>query len=171
MKKSIFLIFALFVSGCASNFLVNQARDALHYEAIVQLPREEIIDRQAYVGGQITSIDRSKRQIELVKRHINSSGYPEEGSNNFDQRIFVTFAPNAKISFFDIASGDRMAVLGKIISFQNTNIAGNDMDILHVEVAGDNFRYWSSYDHNRWDDDPFPWSPYHRFGRHRNWYY
>lgn len=170
MKKLLILITFLFLQGCASNFLVNQAQDALHYEAIIQLPQDETIDKRAYVGGQVATIDRSKRQIELVKRHINSSGYPEEGSNNFDQRIFVTFSPNTRISFFDISSGDRMAVLGKIISFQTTNIASNDMDILHIEVSGDDYRLWSSYDH-RWDDDPFPWSPYQRSWRHRPWYY
>lgn len=171
MKKLIVLATLLFLQGCASNFLVNQAGDALHYEAIVQLPKKEVMDRRAYVGGQIATIDRSKRQIELVKRHINSSGYPEEGSNNLEQRIFVTFTPDVRINFYDLSAGDRMAVIGKIIDLQKADIAGNDMTILQVEVSGDNYRTWSNNYSHRWDDEPFYWSPYGRYGRYRPWYY
>lgn len=170
MKKLMLLATLLFIQGCASDFLVNQAGDALHYEAITQLPKTELTDKRAYVGGQVATIDRSKRQIELVKRHINASGYPEEGSNNLSQRIFVTFTPDVRINFYDIAAGDRMAVLGKIIELQQANIAGNDMTILQVEVSGDNYRTWSNYN-NRWDDDPYYWNPYGRYGRYRPWYY
>lgn len=171
MKKFILLATLLFLQGCASNFLVNQAGDALHFEAIEQLPKAEIIEQRAYVGGQVATIDRSKRQIELVKRHINTSGYPEEGSNNLNQRIFVTFTPDVRINFYDIAVGDRMAVLGNIIDLQNTKIAGNDMTILQVKVSGDNYRTWSNYN-NRWDDDPYYWGPYNsRYWRYRPWYY
>lgn len=171
MKKLILLATLLMLQGCASNFLVNQAGDALHYEAIVQLPKADIMNQQAYVGGQVVTIDRGKRQIELVKRHINASGYPEEGSNNLDQRIFVTFTPDVRINFYDITAGDRMAVLGKIIDLQEANIAGNDLTILQVEVSGDNYRTWSNYN-NRWDDDPFYWGPYNRrYYHYRPWYY
>ncbi len=172
MKKLILLATFLFIQGCASNFLVNQAGDALHYDAIVQLPKKEVIDQRAYVGGQVVTIDQSKRQIELVKRHINASGYPEEGSNNLDQRIFITFTPDVRINFYDISAGDRVAVIGKIIDLQKADIAGNNMIILQVEVSGDNYRTWSSYNNNRWDDDPFYWSPYNsRYLRYRPWYY
>ncbi|GAA5101222.1 Slp family lipoprotein [Wohlfahrtiimonas larvae] len=171
MKKLIIFATFLFLQGCASNFLVNQAGDALHYEAIVQLSQKEVIDQRAYVGGQVATIDRSKRQIELVKRHINSSGYPEEGSNNLSQRIFITFTPDTRINFFDISVGDRMAVIGKIIDLQKAEIAGNDMTILQVQVSGDNYRTWSNYN-SRWDDDRFYWGPYNsRYWRYRPWYY
>lgn len=173
MKKIILLATLLFLQGCASNFLVNQAGDALHYEAIVQLPKEDVLHKRAYVGGQVITIDRSKRQIELIKRHINASGYPEEGSNSLDQRIFVTFAPNVPINLLEIINGDRMAVIGDIVDIQTAEIAGNDMTILQVEVHGDHYRVWSSYDYSRWDDDPFShrhnifWRPY----SYRPWRY
>lgn len=171
MKKYLVIATLIFLQGCASNFLVNQAGDALHYEAIVQLPKQDIMDRRAYVGGQVATIDRSKRQIELVKRHINSSGYPEEGSNNFDQRIYITFTPDVRINFFDITAGDRMAVIGKIIGFQELDIAGNPTSILQVEVSGDNYRTWSNNYSHRWDDDYYGWDIFHRPSRYRHWYY
>lgn len=171
MKKLFLLATLLLIQGCASNFLVNQAGDALHYEAIVQLPKNEIMDKRAYVGGQIATIDRSKRQVELVKRHINNSGYPEEGSNNLDQRIFVTFTPDVRINFFDLSAGDRMAVIGKIIDLQKVDIASNDMTILQVEVSGDNYRTWSNNYSHRWDDDYYGWDIFHRPSRYRPWYY
>lgn len=157
MKKLLILATFLILQGCATTFLVNQADGALRYEAIAQLPKEEVINQRAYVGGQIITVDPVKRQVELITRHINNSGYPQEGSNSPNQRIFVNFAPDAYVNLYDLRTGDRMTVIGQIMDVQDANIAGNQLTIVQVQVHGDNYRTWSSYETNRrdWDDSPF----------------
>ncbi|OYQ87726.1 hypothetical protein B9T21_05570 [Wohlfahrtiimonas chitiniclastica] len=170
MKKYWLIATLLLLQGCASNFLVNQANasNALRYEAIADLPKKEVIGQMAYLGGQIVTIDRAKRQIELVARHINASGYPEAGTNQQNARIFVNIPMSVQINFYDLTIGDRLAALGPVKEAQSLDIAGNPMTI--VEMTADDYRTWTNQRFEPWDDDPWLWGP--RFGPryYRPWY-
>lgn len=169
MKKYLIFALAFVLQGCASDFLVNKAHGAFQYEAIEQLPKEDVIGQQVYVGGQIATINRAQNQVELIKRKINASGYPEEGSNRFDDRIFVRLSPQLRFNYYNTLPGDRMAVLGRLVNIQKVNVAGNEMTVL--EVDAEDYRTWNSRP-NRWDDDPYGWNIFHRHGRYyRPWYY
>lgn len=155
MKKIILLIAIITLQGCASNhYLVNNAAaaNAYQYEAIAQLPKKDMIGQEAYVGGQIVAINQNKRQVEFMQRRINQSGYPEEGTNNPNARIFVTFSPEAAVNLNSMIVGDRIAVLGDIIDIKTNKVAGNEMTVLHIR--GTDYRTWTSRNtYNYWDDD------------------
>lgn len=162
MKRLFIILSMLFlISGCAAEFLVNKGRNALRYEDVINLPEKEAQGKIVYVGGQISAFDRTKRQIELVKRTLNAQGYPEQGTNIFNERILVTFIGKDSPDFYYIRPGDRLAVLGKVIDVKTVTIGNEQIKML--SVAAEDYRIWQQRDHlnfrHRWDNDlyHYPW--------------
>ncbi|GAA5103666.1 hypothetical protein GCM10023338_22520 [Wohlfahrtiimonas larvae] len=136
------------------NFLVHQAEGVARFDDVVSMPVKEAIGQRVYVGGEIVIIDVNQKQMELIKRTINSSGYPVQGTNILNERIVVTFTPEVRFDFDGTVIGDRVVVLGNVESLSKENIAGNDMIILKVKA--NDYRAWTSqfpnkYDNNRWE--------------------
>lgn len=157
MKKLTLLAVILVLQGCMTNFLVHQAEGAARFDEVINMSTKEAIGQRVYVGGEIVIIDQDKKQLEIIKRTINSSGYPVQGTNVPNERIIVTFIPEVRFDFKGTAIGDRIAVIGDVESLHQENIAGNDMTILKVKA--NDYRAWTSQFPNQYDDNWWEFSP------------
>ena len=157
MKKIMLLATVFVLQGCMTNFLVHQAEGATRFDEVANMPAKEAVGQRVYVGGEIAIIDTNKKQMEIIKRTINSSGYPVQGTNVPNERIIVTFTPEVRFDFDGTVIGDRVVVLGNVESLSKENIAGNDMTILKVKA--NDYRAWTSQFPNKYDDNWWEFSP------------
>lgn len=156
--KIILLGAAVFLlQGCMTNFLVHQAEGAKRFDDVINMQPATVINERVYVGGEIIAIDPEQKQLEVIKRTINSSGYPVEGTNEINQRIMITFMPEVRFDFNGTVIGDRIAVLGLVKNLQTEKVADNTLTILSVKA--NDYRAWTSQFPNLYDDNWWEFSP------------